>query len=120
MPRFLRIFNHMIYVPSLSSASVETSCWGGLSLCLNFHSQKTEKIYFKNWDECQATLKKVKDAMGEVDGALAAIPLVEEPQRAAPSLPSLLALPQEPMPGELVQPVTLVVADDLAQQPGGE
>ena len=85
MPRFLRLFNHMIHVPSLSSVSISTSCFGKPFLCLHFHTQKTLNIYYRGWDECQAAMSKLKSALIEVEAALAPIPLVEA--TSTPTLP---------------------------------
>jgi hypothetical protein len=77
MPRFVRLFNHMIHVPSLSSVSIGTSCWGTPYLSLHFHTQKSLNIHYKKWADCEQAMSKVKTAMVEVEAALVAIPLVE-------------------------------------------
>ena len=77
MPRFLRFFNTMIHVPSLSSVSIDTDCFGRPYLLLTFHVQKDLRICFRNWAECEAAMTKVKDAMTEVETALGLIALVE-------------------------------------------
>jgi hypothetical protein len=90
MPRFLRFFNTMIHVPSLSSVSIDTDCFGRPYLLLTYHVQKDIHISFPNWAECEAAMTKVKGAMTEVEAALASIPLVEQapPPALAPPAPA--------------------------------
>jgi hypothetical protein len=86
----------MIHVPSLSSVSISTNCFGRPYLCLHFHTQKSLNIHYRNWDECQDALSKVKTAMGEIEAALAQIPLVEQP--VSPNIVEAVVSGEHPPP----------------------
>lgn len=78
MPRFLRLQDKMIYVPSLSSVTVMTSCFGYPTISLSYHAVKSpEYIYYIAWDKCQLDFNRVKNALNEVDNALSKITLTE-------------------------------------------
>ena len=101
MPRFLRIKNTMVHVPSLSSVSMGTSCMGYPYLSLYYHTKQDMKISYGKWDECERDFNRVKSALKEIDTALDGIVLTEE--SIVVSLPSPSKLP--PPPADLA-PVT--------------
>ncbi len=78
MPRFLRIKNNMIHVPSLSSVSVGTSCMGYPYIHLSYHTRQELKMFYSTWDECQRDFNRVKSALKEVESSLETIVLTEE------------------------------------------
>jgi hypothetical protein len=85
MPRFLRLKNNMIHVPSLSSVSMAAGCFGRPHLSLYYHITKNvQKINYMDWEVCEKDFNRVKKAMNEVEVMLAPVPLTEEPPALAP------------------------------------
>ena len=80
MPRFVRIGNEVIHIPSLANVSMGTSCWGSPFLCFYYHNQKNQKMSygFGKWATCEADLIRVKTAMIEIEKVIQVIPLTEE------------------------------------------
>jgi hypothetical protein len=80
MPRFVRIANEVIHIPSLANVSMGTSCWGSPFLCFYYHNQKNQKMSygFGKWATCEADLIRVKTAMIEIEKVIQVIPLTEE------------------------------------------
>lgn len=97
MPRFLRLRNVMVHVPSLSSVSIQTNCLGRPSLWLYYHNSKVNtKISYSKWDLCESDFNKVKAALVEVEGLLAQIPLTEEPSKPlSPVVPSTVTVEEK-------------------------
>lgn len=85
MPRFLRIQNNMIHVPSLFNVSMGTSCLGYPYMHLSYHTKQQMKISYGKWEECERDFNRVKSALKEVETALDGIILTEE----TPMVPSL-------------------------------
>jgi hypothetical protein len=79
MPRFLRLKNHMVHVPSLSSVTMSSGCFGRPYLTLHYHVTNMRKINYAQWDVCERDFNRVKKAMNEIEVMLAPIPLTEEP-----------------------------------------
>lgn len=78
MPRFLRLKNVMVHVPSLSSISIQSTWFGRPSLSLYFHNSKENKrISYSQWETCETDFNKVKVALTEVESYLSQIPLTE-------------------------------------------
>ena len=77
MSRFLRISNTVIHVPSLANVSMTTNCVGSPSICLYYHTQKTQILYCGNYEECEKQMMRIKTAMKNIENALDGIPLVE-------------------------------------------
>ena len=77
MSRFLRISNTVIHVPSLANVSMTTNCLGSPSICLYYHTQKTQILYCGNYEECEKQMMRIKTAMKNIENALDGIPLVE-------------------------------------------
>ena len=77
MSRFLRISNTVIHVPSLANVSMTTNCLGSPSICLYYHTQKTQILYCGNYEECEKQMMRIKTAMKKIENALDGIPLVE-------------------------------------------
>ena len=78
MPRFLRVQNQMIHIPSVSNVSMGTNCWGRPTITLSFHSdKKVVCITYKNWDLCETEFNKIKDAVSEIESILKRIRLTE-------------------------------------------
>lgn len=78
MPRFLRIQNNMIHVPSLFNVSMGTSCLGYPYMHLSYHTKQQMKISYGKWEECERDFNRVKSALKEVETALDGIILTEE------------------------------------------
>lgn len=85
MPRFLRIKNTMIHVPSLFNVSMGTSCMGYPYLHLSYHTKQEMTISYKGWDECERDFNRVKAALKEVEAALDGIVLTEDVIVSVPS-----------------------------------
>lgn len=80
MPRFLRLKNNMIHIPSLSSVSMSAGCFGRPHLSLYYHITKNvQKINYNNWEVCEKDFNRVKKAMNEIESMLAPVLLTEEP-----------------------------------------
>lgn len=78
MPRYLQLQDKMVYVPSLSSVTVMTSCFGYPMLSLCHHtSSSPEYIYYTGWDLCRQDFNRVEDALKEIESALSKIPLTQ-------------------------------------------
>lgn len=78
MPRFLRLQNKMIHVPSVSNVSMGTNCWGRPTITLSFHSdKKLVCISYKDWQVCEKEFNKIKDAVTEVENILKEVRLTE-------------------------------------------
>ena len=78
MPRFLRIKNNMIHVPSLSSVSMGTSCMGYPTIQLSYHTRKPFTVCYNKWEECERDFNRIKAALKEVETSLEKILLTEE------------------------------------------
>jgi hypothetical protein len=106
MPRFVRIGNEVIHIPSLANVSMGTTCLGAPFLCFYYHNQKNQTMSygFGKWAACEADLIRVKTAMIEIEKVVGAIPLTEEkecPVYAPASVPVL-----EKAQGKTLVPVT--------------
>ena len=78
MPRFLRIGNTMLHVPSLSSVTINTNCIGKPFIAVSYHTTKNILyLNYRNWEECQKDFNRVKTAMAEVEHLLDTILLTE-------------------------------------------
>jgi len=54
-----------------------TNCLGSPSICLYYHTQKTQILYCGNYEECEKQMMRIKTAMKSIENALDGIPLVE-------------------------------------------
>jgi hypothetical protein len=80
MPRFLRLKNNMVHVPSLSSVTMSSGCFGRPHLSLFYHIHKhVQKINYAEWEVCERDFNRVKKAMNEIEVMLNPVPLTEEP-----------------------------------------
>ena len=78
MPRFLRLGNEMIHVPSLSSATIGTNCFGRPLITLSYHATKSILyVRYSTWESCQKDFNRIKNALNEVEDLLNKIPLTE-------------------------------------------
>lgn len=78
MPRFLRIGDSVVHVPSISNVSMAANCFGRPYLEICYHtSSKSSVHYFVNWSDCEAMFNYVKKAMKEIDTLLADVPLTD-------------------------------------------
>jgi hypothetical protein len=77
MPRFVRIENSMVHVPSLSSVSMLSNCLGRPYLMLYYHTKMNMKIQYSSWDKCEADFNRLKAALVEVEALLHKLPLTE-------------------------------------------
>ena len=80
MPRFLRIGNEVIHIPSLANVSMNSTCLGAPFLCFYYHNQKNQTISygFGKWSTCEADLIRVKSAMMEIEKIVSTIALTED------------------------------------------
>ncbi len=82
MPRFLRLGNEMIHVPSLSSATIGTNCFGRPLITLSYHATKNILyVRYSTWDSCQKDFNRIKNALNEVEDLLNKVPLTEPEAR---------------------------------------
>jgi hypothetical protein len=76
MPRFLRLQNTVIHVPSVSDVSMGTSCLGKPYLSVSYHTaKKQDTLYYKTWSDCETAFNSVKAAVKEIDTLLSSVPL---------------------------------------------
>ncbi len=79
MPRFLRLKNNMIHIPSLSSVSMSAGCFGKPYLSLYYHNIKNvQTIKYRIWEECERDFNRVKKAMNDIEVMLSPISLTED------------------------------------------
>ena len=97
MPRFLRLQNTVIHVPSVSNVTMGTTCFGKPYLSISYYtSDKVVCLSYSNWTLCEQQFNTLKDAMKEIEGLLAPVPLtVVEPQVEAPKKESVVEQPTE-------------------------
>ena len=90
VPRFVRIVNEVIHIPSLANVSMGTNCWGSPFLCFYYHNQKNQTMSygFGKWAACEADLIRVKTAMIEIEKVVGVIPLTEEKESLVSVVPS--------------------------------
>lgn len=97
MPRFLRLGNEMIHVPSLSSATIGTNCFGRPLITLSYHATKSILyVRYGTWESCQKDFNRIKNALNEVEDLLNKIPLTEPEARLIAREQSLLLREGEP------------------------
>jgi hypothetical protein len=78
MPRFLRIQNTVIHIPSVSNVSMGSNCLGKPYLAITFHpTEKTTFLYYGTWETCELHFNAVKTAMKEIDTLLASVSLTD-------------------------------------------
>ena len=78
MPRFLRLQNKMIHIPSVSSVSMGTTCMGRPQISFSYHSEKSvTSISYKKWEDCEHDFNRVKVALSEVENLLKKVRLTE-------------------------------------------
>jgi hypothetical protein len=82
MPRFVRIHQQVIHVPSLANVSMGTTCLGQPFLTFYYHNQHSQTISYGwgKWDECEKDLIQVKTAMMETERVLSSVLLTEKTQ----------------------------------------
>jgi len=108
MPRFVRIGNEVIHIPSLANVSMSTTCLGAPFLCFYYHNQKNQNMSygFGKWAACEADLIRVKTAMIEIEKVVGVIPLTEE--KESPVFPTQSAPVLAPVVPVSAAPQTLV------------
>ena len=86
MARFVRIGNNVVHIPSLANVSITTTCLGRPALCFYFHNQTHQQVsgIWASYEDCERDLIRVKSAMMEIEKALIAVPLTEEPKVQEP------------------------------------
>ena len=69
MPRFVRIHQQVIHVPSLANVSMGTTCLGQPFLTFYYHNQHSQTISYGwgKWDECEKDMIRVKESMMETE-----------------------------------------------------
>ena len=88
MARFVRIGNNVVHIPSLANVSITTTCLGRPALCFYFHNQTHQQVsgIWASYEDCERDLIRVKSAMMEIEKALVAVPLTEEPKVQDPKV----------------------------------
>lgn len=77
MPRFVRIENTMVHIPSLSSVSIHSNCFGRPYLMMYYHTKMNMKIQYSSWDKCEADFNRLKVALVEIEALLQKVPLTD-------------------------------------------
>jgi len=77
MPRFVRVENTMVHIPSLSSVSIHSNCFGRPYVVLYYHTKMNMKIQYSSWDKCEADFNRLKTALVEVEALLQKVPLTD-------------------------------------------
>lgn len=77
MPRFVRIENTMVHIPSLSSASIHSNCFGRPYLMLYYHTKMNTKIQYSAWDKCESDFNRLKTALVEIEALLQKVSLTD-------------------------------------------
>lgn len=82
MPRFVRIHQHVIHIPSLANVSMGTTCLGQPFLTFYYHNQHSQTISYGwgKWEECEKDLIQIKTAMMETERVLSTVVLTEKTQ----------------------------------------
>ena len=82
MPRFVRIHQQVIHVPSLANVSMGTNWLGQPFLTFYYHNQHSQTISYGwgKWDECEKDMIRVKESMMETERVLSSVVLTEKPQ----------------------------------------
>ena len=107
MPRFLRLQNTVIHVPSVSNVSMGTTCLGKPFLSVTYHTgPKTTCLSYKTCADCENHFNTLKAAMKEIESLLVSIPLTT-PERVGP----------EPVVPQPVSPEPLVEAKEIQVVP---
>ena len=79
MPRFVRIHQQVIHVPSLANVSMGTTCLGQPFLTFYYHNQHSQTISY-GWgtrEECEKDMIRIKASMMEIEKTLQIISLTE-------------------------------------------
>jgi hypothetical protein len=80
MPHFLRIQKTALHVPSISNVIMLTSCLGRGQLRIYFHNTvKPTTLSYSNQEAWWSDYTRIKEAMKEVSGLLAKLPLTDLP-----------------------------------------
>jgi hypothetical protein len=77
MPRFVRVENTMVHIPSLSSVSIHSNCFGRPYLMMYYHTKMNMKIQYSAWDKCEADFNRLKTALVEIEALLQKVPLTD-------------------------------------------
>jgi hypothetical protein len=77
MPRFVRVENTMVHIPSLSSVSMLSNCFGRPYLMLHYHTKMNMKIQYSSWEKCEADFNRIKTALVEIETLLQRVPLTD-------------------------------------------
>ena len=77
MPRFVRIENTMVHIPSLSSVSIHSNCFGRPYLMLYYHTKMNMKIQYSSWEKSEADFNRLKTALVEIEALLQTVPLTD-------------------------------------------
>ena len=79
MPRFVRIHQQVIHVPSLANVSMGTTCLGQPFLTFYYHNQHSQTISYGwgKWNESEKDMIRVKASMMEIEKTLQIISLTE-------------------------------------------
>ncbi len=100
MPRFLRLQNTVIHIPSVSNVSMGTSCLGNPYLYVSYHTtKKQDTLCYKTWSDCEAAFNSVKVAVKEIDTLLSAVPLTT-PETVTPKVEEVVVKVEETKPVE--------------------
>jgi hypothetical protein len=79
MPRFIRIHQQVLHVPSLANVSMGTTCLGQPFLTFYYHNQHNQTIVYRwgKWEDCEKDMIRIKTSMMEIEKTLGIIPLTD-------------------------------------------
>ena len=79
MPRFIRIHQQVLHVPSLANVSMGTTCLGQPFLTFYYHNQHNQTIVYGwgKWEDCEKDMIRIKTSMMEIEKTLVIIPLTD-------------------------------------------
>lgn len=79
MPRFIRIHQQVLHVPSLANVSMGTTCLGQPFLTFYYHNQRNQTIVYGwgKWEDCEKDMIRIKTSMMEIEKTLGIIPLTD-------------------------------------------
>ena len=79
MPRFVRIGNDVVHIPSLANVNMSRSCMGNPYITLYYHNNHMQTVSYAwgKWSVCEKDMLTIKTAMMEIEKIMTPVPLTE-------------------------------------------
>ena len=79
MPRFVRIGNDVVHIPSVANLTMSRSCMRRPVLTIYYHNHRIQSVSYPwgKWDLCEKDMMAIKSAMMEIEKVLVSVPLTE-------------------------------------------